>query len=148
MHGNITSITPKLPSAGIKQRVITLTNRAPVRIKEDEWPVRTQGECKYDVDGAPYTWQVAIYVREEKKKYFNRTLIYAKYAYRDECEEDDDQIVRVGRIISDHEAMCRLWENIVEVGEELRQRIDKVKMRIYVTHAVDRCFADLPVHEM
>ena len=161
MHGNIVSLPdkPEAP-APVKHRTITLTNRAPVKIVEDEWPVISQGLTGDEHPGDLWSWDIAIRVRREKRKelypgvagsapVYNqpKTIIHAHYKSWDESNDSNCQTVRVGRIISERQSASDLWDNILAVGEELRERINTVPMRRHVTHAVDRCFADLPAQE-
>jgi len=129
-----------------KRRTITLTNRAPISIIEDEWPVIAQGQCGEDApDGSPYQdWDITIRVRVQKKG-GHRALIHANYKYHCDADEEWHQ-ARVGRLMdvassrSDHE----VWKTILEVGDELRERMQPEGMRKYVTYALDACFAQLP----
>jgi hypothetical protein len=135
---------PEGPPAAPKRRTITLTNRAPISIIEADWPVVAEGGCGYEVDGAPYGWKIEIRVRHERG-ISQRTIIHAKYVYWDD-EGDDDQTVRVGRILSQSEALNHLCQDILMVGEELRSRIAMEPMARHVVYAVDACFAALPPH--
>jgi len=53
--------------------------------------------------------------------------------------------VRVGHLVNADE---NLWEHILAVGQELRERINDQRMHSYVTHAVDSCFADFSPREL
>jgi len=140
--------TPQQPEE--KRRTITLTNRSPVSILESEWPVIAQGEVGYDVPGAPYGWTISIRVRKFEKKptpsvpYDIRFIIHANYKCFDEDHDDDNQTVRVGRLLEKDEAMNGIWKHITGVGDELRERIESEKLRKHVIYAVDLCFANLP----
>ena len=139
-----------------KLRTITLTNRAPIQINEDKWPVIAEGKCGEEHPAGFYCWEVSIRVRHELLDGVNtlsglrvgsRTIIHAKYYFSEEDHDGTYQKVRVGRLLSDQETLRDLWKHILEVGEEMRSRIDNEHMRKYVTHAVDQCFASLPAHK-
>jgi hypothetical protein len=130
-----------------RRRTITLTNRPPIRILEDAWPVIAQGMCgSDDAPGAPYSkskWSIEIRVRKDK---VGRTIIHANYNFDDpQHPPEKSQLVRVGRYLP---IGADLTPNILAVGEELRERIDNQNMRKFVTSAVDACFARLPPVEV
>ena len=134
------NVTP-LPTAPVepKRRTITLTNRAPIQIVEDEWPVIAEGRSGYDHPcGDGLGWLVEFRVRKGVYNY----IIHASYEYSTEPAEED-QRVRVGRVLRPIEAANDLWKHMVEVGEELRIRIENEKLKKYVTYALDHCFASL-----
>jgi hypothetical protein len=129
-----------------KSRIITLTNCAPIRIIEDEWPVVAQGECdcNYGIECAPWRFKISFHVRvyhEDMDQWNRRAIIYASYQYGDD-DKQEHQHVRVGRQLNPV-SPGELWERMVEVAEELRTRIDREDMRRQVTHALDNCFANL-----
>lgn len=172
MHGNVTS----LPSAKTepKTRVITLTNRAPIRINEDEWPIMAQSAVGRDIwfEGDQYGWVIQIFFRRRKRApdhkrtwaddYKVHEIIHAKYDYRtpyDDSESnvgDRSQVVRVGRMLCftvctiDGRMECQSiddqWRHIKEIGDELRERIDNVEHRRQVTNAIDKLFEELEPH--
>jgi len=134
-----------------KLRTITLTNRAPIQIVEDEWPEVAHGRCGYDHPGDIFQWNISIRVRRENHKKHGshiygggRVIIHAKYSYWDENHQDDSQTVRVGRLLTADESARDLWKHILGVGDELRERIANEHWRKQVIHAVDACFANLP----
>jgi hypothetical protein len=144
MHAPITAAVAE------KHRTITLTNRAPIRIVENDWPVIAQGVCGDEPNEAPWGWEISIRVRRENKKYSPRYIIHAKFSTRDETRDYDDavnQLVRVGRVLDWQEGANRLWKHISEVGDELRARIINDHLRKRVVCAVDACFAKLPAQE-
>jgi len=148
MHGTIAAATPPVTT---KRRTITLTNRSPITIDEDEWPIAGKGVAGVNVDygwqSSPYGWEISFHVRFEKKEkpypYQHRAVIQAKFHNWDESEVERCQTIRVGRLLDANEAACELWKHMLEVGDELRARIDNEHMHKDVMHALDQCFASL-----
>ena len=122
-----------------KTRTITLTNRAPIQIVEDEWPVIAQGTCSWKHPDCANGWSIEVRVRKGRNDY----IIHANYSLDIKDREDKCQRVRVGHVITDHEATKDLWKIMLEVGEELRSRIKNERLKKYVTFAFDQCFASL-----
>lgn len=136
-----------------KRRTITLTNRAPIQIVEDDWPIIAHGGAGYEHPGGAdlYSWSMTLRVRKEVETpspYFQpsggRVIIHAKYSFWDDNQEAECQTVRVGRLITRNDSHTDLWKHILAVGEELRERIDNEHLKREVTGTVDRCFAALP----
>jgi hypothetical protein len=154
MHGTIPPEKPT-PEPTVKQRTITLTNRAPIKIIEDEWPVIAEGGCGEDWAGPEFGWGIEIRVRRHvdagdwRKRHESRSgyIIHAHYVYNTDGDKDD-QRVRVGRILTGKEGLLYLYKHILETGNELRERISNERFRKHVIYAVDQCFANLPPQDM
>lgn len=145
------------PAVEKKHRTITLTNRAPVRIVEDEWETVAEGKYYEEGQSGPEDFVlVEIRVRRHKpqpllidgRQYPTQgkgSIVHAKYELN--IEDREWQRVRVGRLLTPHEGAWNLWKHIAEVGDELRARIRSDHCRKHVTHAVDECFASLAPQE-
>jgi hypothetical protein len=127
------------PAPEPKYRTVTLTNRRPIKFKEDEWPVVAQATIKHEEPECPMIyWSLEMRVRMSR---YSRYIVYAVFSYNDEIH-DDYQTVRVGHFIrlskGDEEE-----EAIRTVGKELRERIRDKGALSYVTALIDRCFEDM-----
>ena len=139
MHVVEPTAPPPAP-AEKKTRLITLTNRAPVKITEDKWPVIAQGSCGETDDTGLCSWSIDVRVRENP---YGICIVHAKYAYYNEIDEASITC-RVGHLLHGIPSVTELWQHINEVGDELRARIPGEGHRKYVTTALDDCFAALP----
>ena len=144
MLDNVTTLpTPPVTPPVEKLRTITLTGRAPIQIKEAEWPLVAEGWSGYVDNGWPGSFNVKFKVRQGKQGKHYQKIIYATYGY---WEDDSDspyiQNIRVGRhvtVVEDHD----LWKHLREVGEEMRERVLNEKLKKHVTLALDNCFEKL-----
>jgi len=137
------AVTPATAVVEKKRRTITLTNRSPISIIEADWPIIAQGMCGEEApDGSPYeSWEIAIRVRLSRQ---GRTVIHANYSFSCECTEQYHK-ARVGRLLAIGVSDDKVCKTILEVGDELRERINPEGIRKYVTYALDACFAQMPV---
>lgn len=126
-------------SASAKKRIITLTNRAPIRIVDEDWPVIAYGEW---TTGEPSRSRPYAIIQIRVRRHASGSaLVHATCRIEDPDDGGRCEAVRVGRLLSDDEAIASLSEHILGVGEELQKRIDDESVRTRVVHAVDCCFA-------
>lgn len=120
-----------------KVRTITLTDRAPVRIREDEWPVIATAK---DWDNqhesqANRTW--TLRVRQNKKD--GRTIVYGVYTTQFQNERGE----AAGELLtppSDAQIKDDEWY----VWDEIASAIKRVASRCGCDDIADECIADLP----
>jgi hypothetical protein len=123
-----------------KYRTITLTNRAPVRIVEEDWPIIAEGHCGSE------TSECNIEVRI-RRHCDGRAIVYGRfsfdYDYRAACE--DTVAVRTkGRVGHLSGADADLAAGLRIVGDYLRERMANADMHKFVTKTIDDCAAYLP----
>ena len=110
----------------VKTRTIPLTDRAPVKIREDQWPVVAWSS---DHDGeiecqANHKWRITV-----RRHSDGRTIVYGKQD--NQCEPD----IEVGYLLPNEDGTVRA---IRKVGEEIGANA--------VT--IQACIADLPAEEI
>ena len=141
MLDNVTPMPPP-PAKPVEEklRTITLTGRAPIQIKESEWPIDAEGWSGYEnTSGWPGSFDVKFKVRRGNGC---RVIVYGTFGYWEEDNFDKSQNVRVGRIVTvveEHD----LWKHMREVGQEMRERVLNDNLRKHVTLALDACFEKL-----
>jgi hypothetical protein len=138
---NVTPIT-STPAVEKKRRTISLTNRRPVQIIEQDWPIVAEGTCAENSEDAAARWEINVRVRMNR---FGQHIVYAKYVYENDIWEQCNQIVRVGRLVlvrEDEEAA------LLAIADEMRARIDDEYHKGRVVFAFDACFASLGAQVM
>ena len=129
-----------------KMRTITLTDRPPVRIKEDQWPMIAHGRFK-DWDNqyefqANRTWQIDIRVRRHAD---GRTIVYGLYDYDTHFQGEQCEVRRVGVVLAPD---GDLPGEIKEAAEQMIERVSDDGMHDHIRAAADACIADLPAQEL
>jgi hypothetical protein len=122
-----------------KRRTITLTNRSPVTIVEDEWPVIAEGAYRDDHPSGCEQLSVEFRVRRNRHRQY---LIHGKFSYY--LEDVSSETHRVGRLLYYITGdVSKVDKALLEVGNEMRERVSSEPLRRYVTLALDACFAKL-----
>lgn len=142
---------PKPEKPEIRTRTIGMTFRAPIEIEEDKWEIIAEGRVGEEAPwGAHDGWKIRIGIRHEKYdpqwNSFCRYIVSGVYEYSDEHANDgygDQQIVRVGYVLSDREAARDLYKTMHKVAADLRKRIKIRSHRQQVIYALDGCFASM-----
>lgn len=137
---------------------ITLTGRAPVKIKKEEWPViasaaDTDFDGQYDFQAnRKAEWSLAV--RQHRD---GRTIVYGKWQYQSKFQNEADGEVRGGELITVTGADAEVVGDtepiiaaIQRVAEDLEARID-VEGRYgegRFARLAHECVADLPAVEL
>lgn len=115
-----------------KTRTITLTDRAPVRIVEAEWPVIAAGK-DHDWDGehlsqATRQTESAIRVRQHAD---GRAIVYAVVRHTTQWQGERSTEARAGEVLA--------------AGDDVPAAIRRVGVAAAVAdHVIAACIADLP----
>ena len=130
-----------------KTRVISITGRPPVRIREDDWPIIAKG--KWDRhDGKTYsqanrTWSIGIRVRQHKHD--GRAIVYGVYDYDSNFEKEPGELHRVGLLLDPGSNIATAIERVCQ------QLIDRISDREMFWHArvvADKCISNLPARDL
>jgi len=129
-----------------KQRTITLTDRPPVRIREDQWPVIAHGNYK-DWDNqyefqANRTWKIDIRVRRHQD---GRAIVYGVYDYDTQFQGEKGEAHKVGALLAPD---GDLPAAIKEAAEQMIERVGDDDMHRHIRDAANECIADLPAQEL
>lgn len=133
-----------------KQMTITLTNRAPVRISVDAWPIIARGDYNWH-DGqvecqANRKVDALLIVRRHAN---GRHLVHGSYSYGSNFQHEADVTVRAGHLLdvgeSVESAITRVTSELVEQATDLGRGSDAAK-NIRAMRA--ECIADLPAEEL
>jgi len=129
-----------------KTRIITLTGRAPIKIREDQWPVIAIGDYR-DWDNqyefqANRKWKIDFRVRQHAN---GRIVVYAVYDYDTHFREEAGEAHKVGQLL---DAGADLPAAITCAADELIKRVADGNMHRHVRNAANECIADLPAQEL
>lgn len=121
-----------------KQRTITLTDRAPVKIDEETWNLIAQGEDyqgQYDFQAFDGAW---IRVRRHED---GRTIVYGYAGDWDGGGRPERESIRAGFLVAANETV----ETIGRVADILRETAHAGE---YADGAARQCVAALPAEEL
>lgn len=131
-----------------KRRTITLTDRAPVRILETDWPVIAHGSYAWHDNQhrsqANRTKDINIRVRQHDD---GRAIVYGVYDYSTSWQGASGLEVKAG-------VMCAFGADLAgavrEVGEQLIGRLTEHGSEdvAHVHDAVAECIGDLPAVDL
>lgn len=129
-----------------KQRTITLTNRPPVRVKEDHWPVIAHGSYK-DWDNqyefqANRTWKIDIRVRQHQD---GRAIVYGVYDYDTHFHGEKCEAHKVGALLAPDDDLPGA---IKEAAKQMIERVSDEDMHQHIRAIANECIADLPAQEL
>lgn len=128
-----------------KTRTITLTDRAPVKIAEEDWPVIAHGSY-YDHDGqvaaqANRSWRCTIRVRQHED---GRSIVYGTYDYHTTWQGARGADGRAGELLA-------AGDDLVGAIRRTAATLDAITGGEYTAHigeAERSCIADLPAEEI
>ena len=126
-----------------KYRTITLTNRPPVRIKEDDWPVMAQGQDK-QFEGqfesqSNRTTKIAIRVRQHAD---GRAVVYGVYEYDTRWQGERCDVQKAGVLVA---AGADIVAAIRSVSHTLQQQTGVDRL---IQDVERECIADLPPEDI
>ena len=135
-----------------KTRTITMTDRPPVTVAEDAWPIIAAGSADHDDSdgrGNPPNrrWTRMIRVRQHAD---GRAIVYGVYGYATNHQGEPDAAARRGYVVG----ADLIIEHIREVGDELAEAesdadIDDMRKDVHQWRvAVQECIASLPAEEL
>lgn len=129
------------------QRTITLTDRPPVRINEDNWPtLASASEHWYDSEyesQANRESKRAVVVRRSAKNP-NRAIVYATYWFRSAWVSEQGAQCRRGVVIDDAGDADRLARQIRAVCDSMDDPSSHDGDETTWAQMADECIADLP----
>lgn len=129
-----------------KQRTITLTDRPPVRIREDQWPVIATGsysdwDNQYEFQ-ANRKWNIDIKVRQHQD---GRVIVYSVYDYDTRFATEKSEAHRVGALLAPDDDLPAA---IKRTAEQMIVRVTDDNMHRHIRAVADECIADLPAQEI
>lgn len=139
-----------------KTRTITLTDRPPVRIAEDDWPVIARGDADDNDSDQPGNapnrqWERTIRVRQHED---GRAIVYGVYDYDTRFRGARGASARRGALLPAPATLDQLIAAMREIGDELAEAESEAAIEESCKApqqwrvAVQQCIADLPVETL
>lgn len=126
----------------VRTITITLTDRRPVRIAEESWPVLAKAsdsghDNKYECQ-ANRTWKWFLCVRQHAD---GRAIVYATYSYSTAWQNESDQSAKHGELLL---AGCTTDDIVAAI----HRVADRMPGDDRWSRLADDCIADLPAEEL
>jgi hypothetical protein len=125
---------------------ITLTDRAPIAIKEDDWPIIASADV-FEHDGEVEAqsnrrtrWELVVRQHEDA-----RAIVYATYSYDSNWQNERGYDVRGGELLADSDELAAAikrvgrWMELEEHDEQDSKRWEQL---------INDCIGDLPEQEI
>ncbi|MDR7400505.1 MAG: hypothetical protein QN144_14510 [Armatimonadota bacterium] len=127
-------------------RTVTLTDRPPVRIREDAWPVVARADYDWHDNEVPSQAFRSIRAHFRVRQHADgRALVYAVYDYSTAYTTEQNVYIRVGRLVNPGADIPRA---IRQVAAELRERLAREGQDERVADRMaDEAIAELPAEE-
>ncbi len=115
------------------RRTITLSDRPPVEIDEEKWPLVARSNYELEFDRRPYrTWR--LHVRQHADR---RALVYGTYRLNGEFSERGEDDRKAAGVLLDAGA------DIVGAIRDIADRADDVARNL-----IRDCLAEMPAEEL
>lgn len=124
-----------------KTRTITLTDRAPVKIREDEWPEIAAAKDWDNQHESQANRRWTLRVRQNRKD--GRTIVYGTYS----SQFRNERGAAAGELLTPPSG-AEIKEDEWYVWDEIPAAIKRVAARCNCEHIADECIADLPAEEL
>lgn len=125
---------------------ITLTDRPPVKIKKEEWPIIAEssdkqfdGQSEFQANRTS-TWKLKVRQHED-----GRALVYGIYSHDTDWQDEHNYYVRGGELV---EQSGDLAAGVRRVGEWMAQQEQAEDDESRWESIINACIADLPAQDI